>query len=308
MQTILGASGNIGNALAKELKAYTTDIRLVSRNPKKVNDTDQLMAADLTDPAMVDKAVEGSEVVYVTISFDYKAKVWKEKWPLTMRAVIQSCKKHKAKLVFFDNMYMYDCDHLSMMTEETPIRPTSEKGEARRQVAAMVMDEVTNGSLSALIARAPDFISPTNSILTQSVYGNLKKGKKADWFASTDKIHNFIYWIDAAKATALLGNTPDAYGQVWHLPSIKDKLTGKQWVALVAKELNVEPKVAVLPIWMMGLVGLFIPIIKEFKEMAYQYDRDYFFDSSKFEKRFNYKPVSAEVAVRELIKTMEGRD
>jgi nucleoside-diphosphate-sugar epimerase len=308
MQSILGAGGNIGNALAKELKAYTTDIRLVSRNPKKVNETDQLMSADLTDPAMVDKAVAGSEVVYVTIAFEYKTKVWKEKWPPLIQAVIQSCKKHKAKLVFFDNMYMYDCDHLSMMTEETPTRPTSEKGEIRRQVATMVMDEIKNGNLTALIARAPDFISPTNSILMQSVYGNLKKGKKADWLASADKIHNFIYWVDAAKATALLGNTPDAFGQVWHLPSIKDKLTGKQWVALIAKELNVEPKVTVLPIWMMGLVGLFIPVIKEFKELAYQYDRDYFFDSSKFDKRFSYKPVSAQVAVRELIKTIEEKD
>ncbi|MBE0638038.1 MAG: NAD-dependent epimerase/dehydratase family protein [Bacteroidales bacterium] len=307
MQTILGAGGNIGNELAKSLTKFTTDIRLVSRNPKKVNNTDQIMAADLTDPNQVDKAVEGSEVVYVTIAFDYKAKIWKETWPPLMKAVIQSCKKHKAKLVFFDNMYMYDCNHLSTMTEETPVRPTSEKGEVRRQVAAMVMDEVNNGNLTALIARAPDFISPTNSILTQSVYGNLKKGKKADWFADADKIHNFIYWVDAAKATALLGNTPDAYGQVWHLPSIKDKLTGKQWVELVAKALNDEPKIAVLPVWMMSIVGLFIPIIREFREMAYQYDRDYYFDSSKFEKRFGYQAFTAEEAIRELIRYMEKK-
>lgn len=308
MQTILGAGGNIGNALAKELTTFTTDIRLVSRTPKRVNETDQLMAADLTDPKQVDKAVEGSDVVYVTIAFEYKTKIWKEKWPPLMRAVIQSCKKHNAKLVLFDNMYMYDCDHLSMMTEETPVRPISEKGEIRRQVAAMVTDGINNGSLTALIARAPDFISPTNSILTQSVYGNLKKGKKADWFANADKIHNFIYWLDAAKATALLGNTPDAFGQVWHLPSIKDRLTGKQWVALFAKELNVEPKIALLPTWMMGMIGLFIPIIREFREMVYQYDRDYFFDSTKFESKFNYKPVSAENAVKELIKRLESKD
>lgn len=36
MQTILGSNGQIGHELAKELsKHYTTDIRLVSRNPKK---------------------------------------------------------------------------------------------------------------------------------------------------------------------------------------------------------------------------------------------------------------------------------
>ncbi len=39
MQTILGAGGSIGIELAKALPKYTTDIRLVGRNPKKVNDS-----------------------------------------------------------------------------------------------------------------------------------------------------------------------------------------------------------------------------------------------------------------------------
>ena len=59
-QTILGANGTIGQVLAKELRNYTNQIRLVSRNPKKVNDTDELFPADLSDATMVEKAIEGS--------------------------------------------------------------------------------------------------------------------------------------------------------------------------------------------------------------------------------------------------------
>ena len=51
------------------------------------------------------------------------------------------------------------------------------------------------------------------------VLKNLREGKKAMWFVSSDIKHSFTYTPDAAKATALLGNTPDAYGQVWHLPT-----------------------------------------------------------------------------------------
>ena len=47
MQTILGANGTIGSVLAKELTAYTNQIRLVSRNPKKVNEIDELFPVDL---------------------------------------------------------------------------------------------------------------------------------------------------------------------------------------------------------------------------------------------------------------------
>ena len=59
MQTILGANGTIGSVLAKELRAYTDQIRLVSRNPKKVNEIDELFPADLSDVSQVEKAVKG---------------------------------------------------------------------------------------------------------------------------------------------------------------------------------------------------------------------------------------------------------
>ena len=70
MQTILGSGGAIGIPLAKELKNYTNQIRLVSRNPKKVNDTDELFPADVNDLSQIDKAIAGSEVVYVVIGFE----------------------------------------------------------------------------------------------------------------------------------------------------------------------------------------------------------------------------------------------
>lgn len=305
MQTILGAGGAIGIELAKALSQYTDEIRLVSRDPKRINETDQLFPANVTDPLQVDKAVEGSDIVYVTVGFEYSTKNWRATWPPFIRSVIESCKKHNAKLVFFDNMYMLDPDHLGHMTEETPVRPVSKKGMVRAEIAEMIMHEVENGNLTALIARAADFIASTNSILMQSVYLNLKKGKKADWFVDINKIHNFTLAADAGRATGLLGNTPDAYNQVWNVPSVKEKLTGKQWVELIANQINVEPKARVLPVWMMGIVGLFVPVIREFKEMTYQWDRDYYFDSSKFEKWFGTKPTSAEEAIREQIKQME---
>ncbi|MFT6654570.1 MAG: hypothetical protein ACJAWI_001334 [Marinomonas primoryensis] len=48
MQTILGATGQIGRELAKELNtAFTQQIRLVSRHPQTINPTDTLVKADL---------------------------------------------------------------------------------------------------------------------------------------------------------------------------------------------------------------------------------------------------------------------
>src|SRR5690606_27612127 len=64
VQTILGANGQIAVELARELnRAYLTDLRLVSRRPRAVNETDTMMSADLLDAAQTTAAVAGSSVV-----------------------------------------------------------------------------------------------------------------------------------------------------------------------------------------------------------------------------------------------------
>jgi nucleoside-diphosphate-sugar epimerase len=306
MQTILGANGTIGSVLAKELITYTDKIRLVSRNPRKVNETDELFPADLSNPAFVDQAVEGSDVVYLVVGFDYKIKVWEENWPKLMRATINACIKHKARLVFFDNVYCYDINAIPHMTEDSPNNPPSRKGAVRKQIAQMVMDEVKAGKLMALIARSADFYGPDNdkSFVNEMVYKNFKKGMRANWFIDADKKHSFTFTPDAAKATALLGNTDDAYNTIWHLPTDKNVLTGREFVRLFANEMKVPDKLFVMPMWMIKIVGIFVPVMKEMPEMMYQYDRDYFFDSSKFVKRFNFAVTTyAEGVKRTLGKT-----
>jgi hypothetical protein len=67
----------------------------------------------------------------------------------------------------------------------------------------------------------------------------------------------------------------------------------------------VKNKISTLPAWMLKILGIFIPVLGEMYEMKYQYDRPYIFDSSKFNKRFSYKPMSNEDAVKELLKKMK---
>ncbi len=307
MQTILGSGGAIGLPLAKELNNYTDRIRLVSRNPKKVNNTDELFPLDVKDLNRIEKTIEGSDVVYLTVGFEYKLKVWQNTWPPFMSAVINGCKKHNAKLVFFDNIYLYARSETPYMTEDSLINAPSKKGMVREQLHKMIMNEVEKKSLTALIARSADFYGPDNknSALSLMVANNLFKGKKANAFGDLNKIHTYTYTPDAAKATALLGNTHDAYNQVWHVPTTKEKLNGIQWIELIADELKVKARYQKIPAWMIHLLGLFSPIMREFPEMLYQYEQDYVFDSSKFEKRFGIEATSAKEGVRILVENIK---
>ncbi|MBZ0179370.1 MAG: NAD-dependent epimerase/dehydratase family protein [Melioribacteraceae bacterium] len=304
MQTILGSGGGVGTLLAKSLTKYTEKIKLFSRNPKKVNKDDILMPGDLTKSEDVDKAVEGSEIVYLMAGFQYRVKVWREVWPKVMSNVLEACEKYSAKFVFFDNIYMYDKEHLTNMDENTPINPPSKKGIIRAEIFYQFMLAVEANKIEGLVARCADYYGQgveNTSVLSSTVFNPLSENKKATWLGSDSFPHSFTFTKDAAEATALLGNTNDAYGEVWHLPTQKHPPTGKEWIQMIAEKMNKEPKYRIATTSMLKFAGIFSPLMRELVEMNYQFDRPYVFNSDKFEKKFNYKPISYEKGIEKII-------
>jgi len=307
MQTILGSTGTIGNILARSLTQYTDKVRLVSRNPKGINEGDELVSADLLNTDDTMKAVEGSDVVYLTLGMKYDIKVWRTQWPKLIRNVLDACKKNNSKFVFFDNIYIYGKVD-GWITEDSPVKPDSEKGKVRAELHKMIMNEAEQGNLKAIIARAADFYGPDTPLgfVNILVFDNYKKGKKAQWMLDVNKKHTFTYTPDAGKGTAILGNTESAYNQVWHLPTDKKVLTGKEFIELAAKAFGVKPEYTVLRKWMLSMVGLFVKEIKENNEMLYQNNSDYLFDSTKFENAFNFQPTSYEEGIKLTAESMKS--
>ncbi len=288
MQTVLGASGQIGQELARSLKRdFTGDIRLVSRNPRKVNDTDRLHRADLLNAAETSRAVEGSDIVYLTAGLPMDTRLWVEQWPVIMRNVIDACAAHGARLVFFDNTYMYP-QTAEPQTESMRFESNGEKGRIRAAIAADLLAAMENGRVSAMICRAPEFYGPgkTQSITNSAILEPLRDGKTARVFLRDDTLRSLIFTPDASQAMALLGNTPDAYGQTWHLPCDDDRLTYRDFIALAARTFGTEPRYAVLKRWQLRLAGLFSPIVRDAAELLPRYAADNIFVSDKFRTRF----------------------
>jgi nucleoside-diphosphate-sugar epimerase len=304
MQTILGANGIIASELAKELHLkYTKEIRLVSRNPKRINDTDELFSADLLDGFQTANAVKGSEIVYLVVGLPYNSKIWQKEWPIVMRNVIDACKIHNAKLVFFDNVYMYGRVK-GTMTEETPFNAVSIKGKVRGKITQMLLDEINSKQITATICRAPEFYGPLNtkSGTNSTIFYNIKKGKKLQALVNDSTLRTLIYAPDAARSTALIGNTQDAYNQTWHLPCDKNRLTSKQFIALCSTIKGEDLKYTIIKKWMIKMSGLFNPFIKEVVELIYQWEQDYIFDFSKFNNRFpDFETTSYKEGINEII-------
>ncbi|EYT53060.1 NAD-dependent epimerase [Leucobacter sp. UCD-THU] len=288
MQTILGAGGQIAEELARELhRNFTQEIRLVSRNPSKIHDTDQLVPADLMDAEATDQAVAGSDVVYLTVGLPMDSTLWEQKFPTMMANTIAACQKHGSRLVFFDNTYMYPRT-AAPQTERTPFEPVGRKATVRARIATMLLREMEAGAIDAVICRAPEFYGPgkTQSLTNSAVFDRIDQGKRPLVPLNARAKRSLIWTPDASRAMALIGNTPDAYGQTWHLPIDRDRLTYAQLIGIASEISGREIAFTTVPEWVFKLGGLVSPAVKEAAELLPRYRQDNVFDSSKFATRF----------------------
>jgi nucleoside-diphosphate-sugar epimerase len=302
LHVILGSGGAIGTPLARDLVAQGERVRTVSRSAKGEPGCEQVHA-DLTDEKQTSAAVEEGSVVYLLVGLLYDSRVWRLRWPRIMANAITVCKAKRARLLFLDNVYAYGAVN-GPMTEEMPMRPSSEKGRIRAEIAGSLLLEMRAGRITALIARAADFYGPyaaASSIPYTMALKPLLAGKTQRWMVSAKTKHSYSYTLDCAKALALLARADDAFGQVWHLPTAHPPLTGEQFMGIAARMLGKPLRYSVLPKAFIGLAGLFNRLILETYRMTYQNDRDYVFDSSKFEKRFRLVPTPYEKGIEETL-------
>jgi nucleoside-diphosphate-sugar epimerase len=289
MITILGAGGDIGSKLAKLLAARNQPFRIVGRNPRPTPGATESVAADIADRDQTIRAVAGSSIAYLLVGLKYDHNVWREMWPRIMSNTIEACKRAGAKVVLFDNVYMYG-KVTGPMTEETPFNPCSKKGEIRAKIATTLIDGWKSGAVTGMIARAADFYGPDtrNGVANHLAFEPFSRNKRASWLVNDAVPHSYTYTPDAAQSLVQLAERATAWNQTWHVPTAPDPPTGKELVTLAAKEFGVAAKYRVLSRPMIRLAGWFNGPIAESYEMLYQNDSPYLFDSSKFAREFGF--------------------
>lgn len=192
----------------------------------------------------------------------------------------------------FDNVHA--CGRVEgSMTQQTPFDPCSRKGEVRARMATTLLDEVRSGNLRAMIVRSADFYGPgaVQSFPHATVFTRLKAGRTPQWVGNPRAVHTFTYTPDAGRAVALLGQSAQAYGQTWHVPTTREPLTGEGFVRLACELAGRPYRLQAAPRWMLRLMGLFVPVLRENEEMMYQFEHDYRFDSGKIEAAYGLEPT-----------------
>jgi nucleoside-diphosphate-sugar epimerase len=300
--TILGAGGSIGNPLAIELLQANEKVRLVSRSNFSMPGAESVKA-DITSYEETFNSIRDSDFVYVCVGLPYNLKFWTEFWPRIMQNIIDACKKVNCHLIFFDNVYMYGKVD-GKMTESTPFKPCSKKGEIRARIAMNLENEMKLNNISAIIARSADLYGPyadKGSIPYILVIDKYLKGQKAQWLVSDKPVHSYTYTFDCAKAMYLLSQHKECFNQVWHMPTFNPGITGKTFIEIAAKETKMLPKYMILNKWMLKLAGLFDKTVSESYEMLYQSEFDYYFDSTKFNEYFSFQPMNYPEGIKQTV-------
>lgn len=278
--------GNTGRLIASELQQAGETV-IIGRHSTAEQTADfESVTIDLLNSDNTTAAIAGKNRVFVTTGLPYKLSVWQTQWPVIIDNIIAACKENSADLIFIDNIYLYGPSPLQdPITEEHPRNPVSKKGEVRLAVVQK-LESAMQGGVNVLIVRCADFYGPNviSSGVTMAIDAAVA-GKRAYFMGDPNTRHSYSYVPDIAKAVTLLALASDTYNQTWHVPTAP-AITGNDLMALVEQDLGHKVKWSYMKHSNMGLIGLFVPIVRELKEMIYQFENDYVFDSIKFMKKY----------------------
>jgi len=155
-------------------------------------------------------------------------------------------------------------------------------------MAEMLLTQMRAGAIEAAICRAPEFYGParTQSLTNSAVFDRIRQGKRPLVPLSAHTRRTLIWTPDASRAMALVGNTPDAYDQTWHLPCDGDRLSYDGMIEIASEVTGRRIPFVTVPQWAFRIGGLAVPALREVEELLPRYRRDNIFESTKFTARF----------------------
>ena len=245
-------------------------------------------------------------VVYQMLNPRYSQ--WEELFPSLQRNTMKFAQTLKTKYIALENLY--SLDHRQTMTETSPSRPSSIKGQVRLKMHQELMAAHHSGHLSVTTLRASDFFGPgvLVSAFGSRLFDPLMVGKAPSLMGDMSQPHSLAYIADVGRAAAALGldRSGELMGLSWLAPH-NPALTQEQWLKQVLEQqktnlgLSFGKSPKVVKPWMLRLAGLFDKDAKALVEMMYQFQTPFVVDSSLSHQQLRLRPTPLNVAIEETL-------
>jgi nucleoside-diphosphate-sugar epimerase len=193
-----------------------------------------------------------------------------------------------------------------VLTEDCAYEAHTRKGQLRGRMARELLAAHDAGRVEVAIGRASDYFGPrggAQSNLGDRVFTAALEGKTATVLGDPEQPHTYTYVPDIGEGLAVLGEHPDAPGQVWHLPNDPDTRTTRQLVD-IAYRLAGQPRSRLrrLPPVLLRTLGLVNPTMRELVEMQYQFEEPFVVDSSKITNKLGVEATPVEMALTDTLR------
>ena len=304
MKIILG-SGQLGIAVMEVLlKANPLEeITLVNRKGTldiKIPVNVKVVAADVTNKIDMESIARKSDVIFSCTDVPYQS--WAKFYPATASALAHALNNTNAKLVFADNMYSYGNVLGNIMHEDLPHKAQTRKGLIRASVINTLLKSGNEFSKRVAFVKAADFIGPRIYIgLFGTDFLDRIYNKKTVLLSGKIELpHTFTYINDFAQAIVNVGSAADTFGQLWHAPNAT-AISIDKWIHLFQLYSGEKVEIRLLPKFVVRMAGMFNSLIREFYELAYQFEYPYLVDHSKYTNRFGDHATSPSVIVKEIV-------
>lgn len=303
LQVIFG-TGPLGQSVMRALLSReNVQIRMINRSGKRgtIPDQVEVIASDAYDVDKVKAVTQGTSVVYQCAQPAYNK--WVEEFPPLQTAILNGVAANNAKLIVGENLYMYGDTAGAPIHEKLPYHAQGHKGKTRAAMSKQLFDAHQAGKVQVAMARGSDFYGEAvkESIIGERVFANLLQGKAASVFGNIDIPHTQTYIGDFGKAMVILGDHEEALGQAWHVPNAGPTITTRDIIQRIATEIGVEANINVMPKLMFEAISLVHPMLREFRELRYEFEEDYVVDSSKFTETFGDISTPIEQAIRNTV-------
>ncbi|MGL5042730.1 MAG: NAD-dependent epimerase/dehydratase family protein [Culicoidibacterales bacterium] len=301
LHVIIGA-GPVGRNVMNKLSEKNEQVRIINTKGIATSKATSVKA-DILDYKQLLKACEGADVIYFCSSPPYTE--WDKLFSVYAKNVIDVCTELKAKLVYADNLYMYG--QVVQMSEKSAYAATTKKGKIRATVANQIMSAHNAGLIKATIARSSDFYGPEvqTSMVGKAVFQAALAGKKVQLLGNTDLLHSLTYIEDFAKALIILGESEEAFGEIWHVPNAPT-ITCNQFMKKVELQIGVSIKSMNASKGMITFAGLFSKPTRELVEMFYMYDKPFVASHKQFDKHFTMPVTTFDEGIKKTIKWVKG--
>ena len=198
---------------------------------------------------------------------------------------------------------MYGRPNGQPLTETRPYAAHTKKGTLRARMARELLAAHQAGRVQVAIGRASDYFGPrggAQSNLGDRVIPAALAGKTATVLGDPDQPHTYTYLPDIGEGLAVLGEHPDAPGEVWHLPNDPHTQTTRQLVDTIYRQAG-QPKTKLrgTPVLVLRALGVINPTVRELVELQYEFQEPFIVDSTKIAAKLDVHATPLDQALAE---------